>query len=132
MDGVDSSKQSLIQHHVGDFPREPRLDFKLDRLDLVAGGDADQMKECALDAIEGAASAFECEDRIVEARRRWIGFDSRDLRPPLRDASVESGAEMLKLYLGEGRGAEGGVPGRKEGIVGQGSAFAVELMVQPR
>src|SRR5580700_4180290 len=100
MNGVDASKQSLIQHHVGDFPREPRLDFELDRLDLVAGGDADEMKECTLHAIERAAGALEREDRIVEARRRRIGFDGRDLRPPLRDAGAESGAEMLELYLG--------------------------------
>ena len=118
VDGVHPREQFVVEQHIGVFAREARLDLQLDRLDGVVRGGADEVVEYALDPVERLARALQAEDGVFEAR--GLGFDRVQLRTPFRHRRVERGAEMLQPDLRERRLAEGGGPGGKQGILGQG------------
>jgi hypothetical protein len=120
MHGVHFGEQRVVEQHIGIHARQPGLDFTLERLDPLVRGRTDEMIKHALDPVERPPRPLQPENRRLEPRRRRL--DRVEFGGPFGQRSLEGGTKMFEPDLGERRLAEGGGPGLKKRIVGQGGA----------
>src|SRR5205807_4616139 len=99
---------------------ELRRDLALEGKERLVGVGAGERMEGRRHAGEAAAAALERRDRVLEARRRLIGRDGRDLAAMLGERRPEGRGEMLRLDRRERRRREGRRPFGEERIVAVG------------
>ena len=125
IDRVDPLKQSIVEIDRVALACENRRDLALDRLDLVVGVGADQVKEHGGDAVEHAARALHRENRVLEAGGFGIGFDRRDLARAFSSiAAVNAGRKCSTRTAANGGESNGPVQGRSSGFSGRAESVS--------
>src|SRR5258708_34072567 len=101
------------------MPGHLRRNRALELEQRVVGMSAGKEMERVADALEGPAGELQRRDRIVEARRRGISGNGRDLGLVVGERAGIGLPEMLGLDAVERRGLVGGGPIRQQRIAGR-------------
>lgn len=93
---IDPREERVVQMNLGIMPRHQWRDIALNRLQSVIRIGVGQIEEDGGDLPQTAAGTFKRGDRIVEARRRGIVRNGRDLRSVLREGIGKGRRVMLR------------------------------------
>ncbi len=128
---IDAAEQRRVGVDLVPMPRHLRRHLALDLEQRVVGMGAGQEMEDVADARQRPPGELQRRDRIVEARRRRIGRNGRDLGLVVGERAGIGRPEMLGLDAVERRGLVGGGPIRQQRIAGRvgGGRGGVELVI---
>ena len=113
---VDALEEPGVEIDVVPVLRENRRYVAFDFLDRVIGVRRGKIVEHGFDLAEQPSAVFQCQNRVLESRRRGVLRDRCNLRCMLRQRAVVGGTEMLGLDAIERRCGERCGPVFEEGI----------------